>query len=124
MVKLTVVVATFALLAGTPLSAIGAQDASPTAGETSEVGEAIVVEVEIGEFFVKPLEMDLVAGTPYLFEVTNTGTEIHEFVIEPADAVDEPLEIETLTLLPCRCEERSDEAIHVTGRHAHVMDAR
>lgn len=53
-----------------------------------------VVKVEVGDFFLKPNNTELKAGVPYLFEVTNTGGEIHEFVLEPAGAVDEPLEVE------------------------------
>lgn len=53
-----------------------------------------VVKVEAGDFFLTPDRTELKAGVPYLFEVTNNGSAIHEFVLEPAGAVDEPLEVE------------------------------
>jgi uncharacterized cupredoxin-like copper-binding protein len=47
--------------------------------------------VQLGDFSVKPGTTKLQAGKVYLFEVTNTGAATHEFVLEPASAVDEPL---------------------------------
>jgi len=47
--------------------------------------------VQLGDFSVTPGSTELQAGKPYLFEVTNTGAATHEFVVEPATAVDEPL---------------------------------
>jgi uncharacterized cupredoxin-like copper-binding protein len=47
--------------------------------------------VQLGDFSVTPGKTELQAGKPYLFEVTNTGAATHEFVVEPASAVDEPL---------------------------------
>ncbi len=53
-----------------------------------------IVQVEVGDMFVKPATTSLKAGTPYLFEVTNTGAAAHELVFEPAGADDKPLEAE------------------------------
>jgi uncharacterized cupredoxin-like copper-binding protein len=53
-----------------------------------------VVKVALDDFSVTPDTTALETNTPYLFEVTNAGAATHEFVIEPRDAVDEPLEIE------------------------------
>jgi uncharacterized cupredoxin-like copper-binding protein len=50
-----------------------------------------VVPVQLSDFTVTPGTTKLEAGKLYLFEVTNTGTTTHEFVLEPASAVDEPL---------------------------------
>jgi len=50
-----------------------------------------VVPVQLSDFTVTPGTTKLEAGTLYLFEVTNTGASTHEFVLEPASAVDEPL---------------------------------
>jgi uncharacterized cupredoxin-like copper-binding protein len=47
--------------------------------------------VTLGDFTVNPGTTQLTAGQLYLFEVTNTGAATHEFVLEPATAVDEPL---------------------------------
>jgi uncharacterized cupredoxin-like copper-binding protein len=47
--------------------------------------------VQLGDFTVTPGSTQIKAGQLYLFEVTNTGAATHEFVMEPATAVDEPL---------------------------------
>ena len=47
--------------------------------------------VQLDDFTVTPGSTQLKAGQLYLFEVTNTGAATHEFVMEPATAVDEPL---------------------------------
>jgi uncharacterized cupredoxin-like copper-binding protein len=47
--------------------------------------------VQLGDFSVTPTMTQLQAGKMYLFEVTNIGAATHEFVLEPASAVDEPL---------------------------------
>ena len=50
-----------------------------------------ILTVQLGDFSVTPGTTQLKAGQLYLFEVTNTGAATHEFVLEPATAVDEPL---------------------------------
>jgi len=47
--------------------------------------------VQLDDFTVTPALTQIKAGQLYLFEVTNTGAATHEFVMEPATAVDEPL---------------------------------
>ena len=47
--------------------------------------------VQLGDFSVTPGTAKLQAGRMYLFEVTNTGAATHEFVLESASSVDEPL---------------------------------
>jgi len=47
--------------------------------------------VKLDDFTVTPGTTQIKAGQLYLFEVTNTGAATHEFVMEPATAVDEPL---------------------------------
>ena len=66
-----------------------AQDATPTAALNPSA--PVEVKVDLGDFFVKPLTADFVAGIPYEFQVTNTGKATHEFIIEPKGAVDKPL---------------------------------
>jgi uncharacterized cupredoxin-like copper-binding protein len=53
--------------------------------------ETPTVSVKLGDFNVTPGMTELKAGTTYLFEITNAGAATHEFVLEPATAVDEPL---------------------------------
>jgi uncharacterized cupredoxin-like copper-binding protein len=52
------------------------------------------VAVEEGEFYVEAAQTTFEVGQPYTFTVTNAGNDTHEFVIEPAGAVDAPLEQE------------------------------
>src|SRR3954471_15002395 len=47
--------------------------------------------VTLGDFTVTPEATQLTAGKLSLFEVTNPGAATHEFVLEEAGAVDEPL---------------------------------
>jgi uncharacterized cupredoxin-like copper-binding protein len=47
--------------------------------------------VKLADFSVTPDTTEVKAGKPYLFAVTNTGATTHEFVLEQADAVDDPL---------------------------------
>lgn len=51
----------------------------------------ITIAVELGDFVVTPSSSTLRAGQPYLFLITNAGKEVHELVLEPADAINEPL---------------------------------
>jgi predicted lipoprotein with Yx(FWY)xxD motif/uncharacterized cupredoxin-like copper-binding protein len=68
----------------------GAPSASPVASPAA-LGENEVA-VELGDFYVEPVTLTFEAGVEYTFVVTNAGVLIHEFVIEPAGAVDEPFE--------------------------------
>jgi uncharacterized cupredoxin-like copper-binding protein len=49
------------------------------------------ITVQLDDFTVTPGSTQIKAGQLYLFELTNTGAATHEFVMEPATAVDEPL---------------------------------
>jgi uncharacterized cupredoxin-like copper-binding protein len=51
-----------------------------------------MVHVGLGEFFITTSMPTLEAGKPYTFMAMNSGTMVHELVIEPAGAADEPLE--------------------------------
>lgn len=50
------------------------------------------VTVTLTEFAITSSLTTLQVGTPYSFVVTNNGSIAHEILIEPAGAVDEPLE--------------------------------
>jgi len=70
--------------------------ASPTAGtETETAGTPSAegqVTVELTEFTIHVSQTEFKVGQTYTFNVTNIGQFPHEFVIEKAGAVDEPLE--------------------------------
>jgi uncharacterized cupredoxin-like copper-binding protein len=53
--------------------------------------ETPTIAVTLADFSVTPDGTALLAGKPYLFQVTNTGAVTHEFVLEQAGAVDDPL---------------------------------
>ena len=69
--------------AGAPM---GTPEASP---EASMDG---TVQVSLSEFTIEASQTEFKVGETYTFEVTNDGEFPHEFVIEKAGAVDEPLE--------------------------------
>jgi len=56
--------------------------------------EPVCVGVIEGDFYVRPQRTTFQVGQPYVFAVGNEGAAVHEFVIEPAGKVDEPLEAE------------------------------
>jgi uncharacterized cupredoxin-like copper-binding protein len=73
--------------ASPPASPAASSMATPTA-------EPVCVGVIEGDFYVRPQRSSFQVGQPYVFAVGNEGAAVHEFVIEPAGAVDEPLEAE------------------------------
>jgi uncharacterized cupredoxin-like copper-binding protein len=85
-----VVALAIALIFTTVTLPVAAQNGTSEAeqGEKDPIDAAI----ELGEFYIKPPSTPLIAGQPYRFVVTNTGLATHELVIEPAGAVDVPLE--------------------------------
>jgi len=69
--------------------------ATPTASPiATPAEEAICVGVIEAEYYVRPELATFQVGQTYIFAVGNEGTLVHEFVIEPAGKVDEPLEAE------------------------------
>jgi len=66
----------------------GSPEATPVADQTDGV-----IQVWLDEFSIQADQVTLTAGREYTFVVTNAGLGIHEFVIEPAGANDEPLEM-------------------------------
>lgn len=63
---------------------------SPTAAEGEEVATTA------GDFFIELPDMTFVVGQTYSFVTTNVGVAVHEIVLEPAGAVDEPLEMDDM----------------------------
>ena len=73
------------------LAATPAASPAPSAQATPSA-EPVCVGVVVEEFAVRPQRTSLRVNEPYIFAVGNAGTVTHEFVIEPAGAVDAPLE--------------------------------
>jgi predicted lipoprotein with Yx(FWY)xxD motif/uncharacterized cupredoxin-like copper-binding protein len=69
--------------------------ATPAAMATPAATGDTTIAVELGEFYFAPETTTLQVGQEYTFVLTNVGVLIHEFVIEPAGTVDEPLETDT-----------------------------
>jgi uncharacterized cupredoxin-like copper-binding protein len=76
------------------LGALPASAEESTPAATSAQAAPIDVQVELKDFGVTPERTAFIAGQPYRFLVTNAGTTPHEFVLEPAGEVDEPLEVD------------------------------
>ncbi len=69
-------------------------DAKPTAAAGTPVAAAAdgKVGVTLADGVITPDAASFAVGTAYTFEVVNKGALTHEFIIEKAGAVDEPLE--------------------------------
>jgi nitrite reductase (NO-forming) len=75
---ITVVLAVFGLtIAGVALMVRGSNDDTAASGTTA-TGATKTVDVEVGEFYVKPASIDVAAGTEVVVKVTNKGTVAHD----------------------------------------------
>jgi uncharacterized cupredoxin-like copper-binding protein len=83
---LAIVVAVVGLFVGR-----AAQPASASAPATPAADQPITVPVDVHDMAVIPAQTVFRAGQTYRFLVTNSGKATHEFVVEPAGAVDKPL---------------------------------
>lgn len=65
-------------------------------------GEAVTIEVELGDLFVKPSSIEVPAGSPVTFEVTNAGAMPHDFKVngENGTAMLDPGASETVEVGP------------------------
>jgi len=79
-----------------PLATPTASPAASPAGSpmATPATEPICVGVIVDDFVVRPQRTTFRVGETYIFAVGNEGAAVHEFVIEPAGKVDEPLESE------------------------------
>jgi uncharacterized cupredoxin-like copper-binding protein len=85
--RLAVIVAVVGIVIGRPSGSVGAsQPATPAADQP------ITVPVDVHDMAVVPAQTVFRAGQTYRFVVTNSGKMTHEFVVEPAGAVDKALE--------------------------------
>ena len=73
-------------LLGVPV--VRARQATPAAGDDG----TIVVPIELEDFKVNSKQLVFRTGQAYRFDVQNDGKIVHEFVIEPLDAMDAALE--------------------------------
>jgi uncharacterized cupredoxin-like copper-binding protein/predicted ester cyclase len=73
----------------TQLTSHDMQMATPMADESVEEG---VVLLDLFEFGITATPLTLQSGQEYTFVAHNSGQMVHEVVIEPAGAIDEPLE--------------------------------
>jgi uncharacterized cupredoxin-like copper-binding protein len=76
-------------------SPLATPTASPAASSmATPSAEPVCVSVIVDDFVVRPQRTTFRVGETYIFSVGNEGTEVHEFVIEPAGVDDAPLEAE------------------------------
>jgi len=79
----------------TPGMEFGQPYASPVASPVASPMAATdgAVDVMLSEFIVTSTANTFKAGETYTFNVTNEGGYTHEFIVEPAGAVDQPIEV-------------------------------
>lgn len=75
------------MMAGLVLVLVACGGAAPTTVPPSEPVDTTVTLSEFSIFATQTFQV----GTPYRFVITNNGTLAHEFILEAAGAVDEPL---------------------------------
>ncbi len=65
-----------------------------------EVIEATPIRVDLGDFFIDPINIQLEAGTTYLFQINNIGATSHNFFFGTKTSVDDAGEIvgESITI--------------------------
>jgi len=73
---------------------VASAPATPEAGAASTPSADGSVTVELTEFMITVSQTEFKVGQTYTFNVTNVGQYPHEFYIEKAGAVDEPLEVD------------------------------
>ena len=91
--------------------------ASPaTSSMATPTTEPVCVGVVEGDSYVHPQRTTFRVGQPYVFAVGNEGAAVHEFVIEPAGKVDEPLEADV------NGEERESEIEDIAPGETDVLE--
>ncbi len=109
--------------------ALGA--AAPAAPASADVADGVTVEVELSEFAFSPVDITVPADTPVVFELVNTGSVPHDFVIEGVAASEVIAGGETGTLevdaIPAGtyrtlCEEAGHEAAGMAGTLTATAD--
>jgi nitrite reductase (NO-forming) len=73
---------------GVGLISMAAFDSSPAAVASTVESQGEVIEVELGDLYIKPNSLSAPAGVPLTFEVTNEGGSEHNFAIEGGPATD------------------------------------
>ncbi len=74
--------------AATPAASPAASPEAAGAADSTEIAAAV------GEFYVHSSRTEFEVGETYTFTVTNESEMPHEFVVEPAGAMDEPIEVD------------------------------
>jgi len=79
----------------TPGMEFGQPYASPVASPVASPAAVAngTVEVTLSEFVVTSTANTFKAGETYTFNITNQGGYTHEFMVEPAGAVDQPIQV-------------------------------
>jgi nitrite reductase (NO-forming) len=97
-VPVVVVLATLAVSVLAIAVAAGSDDGTPAAAVPS--GEVMVLEVELGDLYVKPSTVEVAAGTELVVRVTNAGALAHDLRLqgETGTALLEPGQTEEVSL--------------------------
>ncbi len=65
--------------------AIAVLAGSDDSSKVAATGESLVVDVELGDLYVKPASLDVPAGTELVLRVTNAGAMAHDLKLEGGD---------------------------------------
>jgi nitrite reductase (NO-forming) len=83
-----VAIAAICLIGTVVAVGIGFKGSDDASGATAATSAPMTVEVELGDLYIKPASIDVPAGTPITFKVTNHGKMQHDFKVNGTDGVD------------------------------------
>lgn len=98
--------AAICLIATVVAVGLGFSNAGSTSVASGGSGEAVTIEVELGDLYIKPAKIDVSAGSTVTFKVTNKGAMPHDFMINGTEG--------TAMLDPGKSEEFTSKPIPAT----------
>jgi nitrite reductase (NO-forming) len=95
-----VAIAAFSMVVAIVAVGIGISEAGDSGGGSTASGDAVTVEVELGDLFIRPAKIDVPANAEVTFVVTNNGAMPHDFSVngEQGTALLDPGQSETLVV--------------------------
>ncbi len=95
-----VAIAAFSMVAAIVAVGIGISEARESGGGSAASGDAVTIEVELGDLYIRPAKIEVPAGAEVTFVVTNNGAMPHDFSVngEQGTAMLDPGQSETLVV--------------------------